>query len=136
MAAALGSPFPSAVAPPASRAREIPAGYMACPDCHVAILLGTEICPACKAITTPDGLYHGPTSVAPGAVPALVMGIIGLFLFGVILGPIAIAKGSSARKTVASDPRLTGSGLALAGIVLGVLDVIGWVTVIAMKASA
>ncbi len=48
-------------------------------------------------------------------VGALVCGILGLFMCGVVLGPIAIYLGSQSE-----------SGMARAGKVLGIIALIGW----------
>jgi uncharacterized Tic20 family protein len=54
---------------------------------------------------------------------ALVTGIVGLLLifpFGVLLGPLALWSGVSARRRIQrADGKLRGSRLALAGIVIG-----------------
>jgi hypothetical protein len=58
----------------------------------------------------------------PGkAVAALVCGIISLVIGGIILGIVAVVLGSLARKEIAEHPGLTGSGMALAGIITGSL---------------
>ncbi len=57
---------------------------------------------------------------------ALIMSIIGLFCFGIILGPIAISKGTKALNIIKSDPGYTGKGKATAGIVIGIIDLVGW----------
>lgn len=64
------------------------------------------------------------------AVAGFVCGIVGLFVFGIILGPIAIvfsAIGLSKSKKEGRPLR----GLAIAGLVLGVVAVIGWAIVVA-----
>lgn len=77
--------------------------------------------------------YHTPTN-APNAVAALVVGLIGLVCFGVIMGIIAICLGVSASGHIRRNPRAyTGGGMATAGIVLGIIDIIGgfiWVMMI------
>jgi hypothetical protein len=107
-------------------AEDLSPGLVACPRCRVPFAVGTPICPACRAIASPDGIYHGPKTNAPGAGAALVCGIIGLFFWGVILGPLAISKARSAKKAMVSDPTLGGEGLATAGSVLGVLGLVLW----------
>jgi hypothetical protein len=52
---------------------------------------------------------------------ALTMAIIGFFCFGIILGPLAIAKASKAKKMIQADPRLTGEGKATAAVVIGII---------------
>ena len=58
------------------------------------------------------------------ATASLVCGIIGLFVVGLILGIIAIAQGSLAKKM--GYP----GGKATAGIVLGVIDIAAWAVVL------
>jgi hypothetical protein len=129
-----GSPFPQGgVAPYAQGA--LPPGYMSCPSCRSAIMVGSQICPACRAITSPDGLYHGPKINAPGATQALVYGLIGLVFCGVILGPVAISKASAAKRAMASDPTLGGEGLATAGMVLGIVDLVLFVIYVMIRVS-
>ncbi len=70
-----------------------------------------------------------PLANAKGAVASLVIGISSLVLgvcgCGIILGPIAIYQGSQARFRIrASNGRLGGNGLALAGMLLGWLAVL------------
>jgi uncharacterized Tic20 family protein len=66
----------------------------------------------------PDPSHAAPRPVGR-AVASLVTGIIGLLIFGIILGPIAIWLGVSAK----NDPAQGGEGMARAGIVLGIIDV-------------
>ena len=64
---------------------------------------------------------------APGATVALVLGIIGLFLAGMILGIIALVMGIKAKKAITENPGMYGgSGKATAGIVLGIIAIVGW----------
>jgi hypothetical protein len=131
-----GSPFPAGVAPGAApMAKPLAPGMMNCPRCGLTVTLGTPLCPACRANTSPDGLYHGPRTNAPGAVKSLVLGIIGLVVCGIVLGPIAISSANKAKEAMANDPSLGGEGLATAGKILGVLDIIGFVIAIFIRMS-
>jgi hypothetical protein len=123
------SPFAAGVASGAPAAPALASGMMACPRCQLALASGTLLCPGCRAITSPDGLYHGPKINAPGAVKSLVLGIVGLFVCGVILGPLAISQANKAKQAMASDPRYGGEGLATAGTVLGIIAIVGFVVV-------
>jgi len=120
-------------------AEALPPGYMACPKCRVAISNDFQICPACRAITSPDGLYHGPKTNAPGAVSSLVIGLIGLSLalfIGIgsaILGVVTIARANKARRAIPTDPTLGGGGLATAGLVLGIVNLIIWVLIVVTR---
>ncbi len=53
---------------------------------------------------------------------SMICGIVGLVLFGIILGPIAIALGVQARNEIRNTGQ-AGRGMATAGIVLGIIDV-------------
>jgi len=117
-AAGPGSPFPQGGA--AFAQAGLPPGYTSCPSCRSAIILGAHICPVCRAITSPDGLYAGPKINAPGAVSALVFGILGVCLCG-LLGIGAIIQANNAKRAMASDPTLGGAGMATAGLVLGII---------------
>jgi hypothetical protein len=141
--AQIGSPFPSGggsqgpsyYGSTSSAAAAPPPGYMNCPNCRVSIMVGTQIGPSCRAITTPDGLYHGPKINAPGAVASLVCGLIGLVFCQIIFGPIAISRANSAKRAIAADPTLGGEGLATAGMILGIVDLVLFVIVLMFRLS-
>lgn len=59
------------------------------------------------------------------AVAALVLGIVA-FGFGFLLGPVAIACGVLALGAIQERAGLRGSGLAVAGIVLGSVSMVAW----------
>jgi hypothetical protein len=66
------------------------------------------------------------------AVAALVCGIVGAALFwtlfgGVILGVLAIIFGAIGRKRADEDPRVPHRGLAVAGLIIGAVTVVGTV---------
>lgn len=67
-----------------------------------------------------------PASVTNGkAVASLVFGAVALFVpIPFVLGIIAIVLGNTARREIAADPRQEGDGLAIAGIILGWVDVV------------
>ena len=79
----------------------------------------------------PPGFDYGagaPAMMASKATGALVCGIVGLLLCGVVLGPVAIYLGTQAKKEIrSSDGRLKGEGLATAGIVMGIIALIGFI---------
>ena len=66
---------------------------------------------------------------------ALTYGIVGMFCFGIVLGPVAISKALKAKKMISMNPRLAGSGKATAGLVLGILALVFWVIGIAARVS-
>jgi hypothetical protein len=53
------------------------------------------------------------------AKDSLTYAIVGIFLFGFILCPIALFKGTKALKIIREEPRYEGKGKAIAGIVIG-----------------
>ncbi|HET9626214.1 MAG TPA: DUF4190 domain-containing protein, partial [Kofleriaceae bacterium] len=113
----------------------MPPGYMACPHCRQPIIMGAQICPMCRAITSPDGIYHGPKMNAPGATAALVCGLVGLLFCQIVMGPLAIVKSNEAKRAMANDPTLGGAGMATAGMVLGIIDLVLFVIWIGVAVS-
>jgi hypothetical protein len=72
-------------------------------------------------------------NTAPGAenscmaIAAMVCGIVGIFVFGIVLGIIAIVLGCIARNKIDNEPhKFKGKCQANAGLVLGIVDVILW----------
>lgn len=51
----------------------------------------------------------------------MVCGIVGMLCIGIILGPTALGLGIAARRSLTRDPSRKGSGMATAGIVLGII---------------
>ncbi|MFQ5844001.1 MAG: DUF4190 domain-containing protein [Planctomycetota bacterium] len=111
--------------PPAPK-KEVPLGRMLCPHCGRQIKTRSKFCRFCKKATTPDGIYRGPKTKAPGAVASLVYGILAFFICGIIFGIVAISKANQAQKATASNPTLSGAGLATAGKVLGIITLVLW----------
>lgn len=111
----------AAAAPP-----PLPAGMVHCRSCRTVIRDFDPFCPYCRNINSPDGIYHGPKTNAPGAVQSMVFGIIGLLFCGVVFGPLAIARSSSAKREIAMNPTYGGGGYATAGLVLGILDLVAF----------
>ncbi len=65
----------------------------------------------------------------------MIYSIIGIFCFGIILGPIAISKASKALNTIKSDPGYTGKGKATAGLIIGIFDVVFWLLALIINLS-
>ena len=81
----------------------------------------------------PPGMYPAPNNYgvqiggeAPDAKMALIFGIIGLFCFGFVFGPLAIVRARRAQSMIALNPGMTGGGMAMAGLILGIIDVAFW----------
>jgi len=96
-----------------------------CSECLVEIH-GQKYCGACKVLAVQNVPYVPEAATQPckEASEALIYAIIGLFCVGFILGPIAVYKAIQAKKLMAANPNLTGSGKATAAMVIGVLDLI------------
>ncbi|WP_369217766.1 DUF4190 domain-containing protein [Streptomyces flavofungini] len=83
--------------------------------------------------------YGGSSAASSGArtngfaVAGLVCGIVGLFLLSFVLGPLAIVFGAIALRQKAV--RGSGGGMAKAGIILGIVDVVLFIVVLAVAAS-
>lgn len=59
------------------------------------------------------------------ALAAMVCGIIGIFIAGIILGILAIVLGATAKRDMNEQPgRWRNEGQATAGVVLGIIDVV------------
>ena len=59
------------------------------------------------------------------AVASLVCGIVGIVLFGIILGPLAIIFGAIAINRINESPHeYTGSRMAKAGIICGIIAIV------------
>lgn len=57
------------------------------------------------------------------ALAGFVVSLVGLFLFGVLLGPVAFVLAAVGyRKVTHSGGMLAGRGLAIAGMIIGVID--------------
>ena len=76
----------------------------------------------------PQPAYTGPKTTLPQAKDALKYALVGLVCFGFILGPIAIMKGTSAKKQIAANPIYEGAGLATAAQIIGAIDLLFYVS--------
>jgi len=95
------------------------AGESFCATCGDII---SGYCFQCRNLY-PQKTYTGARMTLPEANEALRYAIIGLFCFGFVLGPIAIVKGTSAKKQIAADPRYEGEGAATAAQIIGGIEV-------------
>ena len=80
-----------------------------------------------------DDKPTGPSKSSSAATVALVVALVSIFLFGLILGPIAIVLGVRARNEIdESQGQLRGRGRAMAAIFVGAAAfVVGIVLVVA-----
>jgi hypothetical protein len=108
-----------------------------CADCLVD-LKGKKYCAKCKVM-----VLSGRTPVPPASAmrkcqeadDALKYAIIGIFCFGIILEPVAISKALKARKMMAADPTLEGSGKVTAALWIGGIALGLWVVGMIVRIS-
>ena len=58
------------------------------------------------------------------AIASLVLGILGFVVFPVVPSVLAIWLGVTAKRRIQVDPGLGGEGMATAGIILGVVELV------------
>jgi len=106
-----------------------------CPNCLVEVQ-GRKFCGQCKVLAIQGkGPVLAVTGTCKEAKEALQFAIIGLFCFGIVLEPIAISKALKAKKVIAEDPSLGGSGMATAALVIAVIGLGLWVLGIIAQVS-
>ena len=107
-----------------------------CNDCLVEIH-GQKYCGSCKVLA----LKGQPVLVEEATIPckeaneALTYAIVGIFCCGIILEPIALSKASKARKMIAMNPRLTGSGKVTAATIIAIVALVLWVLGMIVRVS-
>ena len=75
----------------------------------------------------PMGNSVAPLQVHSNANASMVCGIISIFVFGPILGPIAICLGTCAKKEIEANPnKYTGTKQANTGIYCGIAGLVIW----------
>jgi hypothetical protein len=119
---------------------------MYCPKCGAQIADDSRFCPQCgnstvaqtpqapqappqqPAYQQPQPVYQQPAyqeHTSGMAVAALVTGIVGFFLSP--LSVLAIIFGAVGISQCGKDPYLKGKGMAVAGLVLGIINIALWV---------
>jgi hypothetical protein len=78
----------------------------------------------------PQAAYQAPQAPKPQtagfAVASLVLGLVGLFVFPIVSGILAIVFGSLRLRAGSA-----GRGMAIAGFVLGIVGTVGWFVILA-----
>ena len=79
--------------------------------------------PPAPALAPPPSAVAPRRAVLPGAIAALVLGVVAVWMFplGLVLGPLAIGFAIQARRRHRVEPGLQGRGLATAGLVTGIV---------------
>lgn len=69
----------------------------------------------------------------------MALGIVGLFVLGVILGPFAIERGLDAKKAAKERPEQQlkdeAKSEAKSGLILGIVNIVVWLTVVILAAA-
>ncbi|HET9450295.1 MAG TPA: hypothetical protein VFO83_05410 [Aggregicoccus sp.] len=87
---------------------------------------GNHYCGGCKSMALPAAAV-AITRESDEAKNALKYAIIGMFCFGFILQPMAIAAALRARKEIALDPTIGGKGKATAALIIACVVLLFWV---------
>ncbi len=107
-----------------------------CDECLVEIQ-GQHYCASCKVLALKGAVpvVEEATEPCKEANNALTMAIVGIFCFGIILGPLAISSALKARRMIGQNPRLTGSGKATAALIIGIADIFFFLVAILTQVS-
>lgn len=90
-----------------------------CPFCAEQIADDVAVCPLCHSELQPAARLQAPPETSDKAIVSLVVGIASL-LFSVPAAVVAIVFGHLAKAEIRrSHGRLTGNGMAIAGLILG-----------------
>jgi hypothetical protein len=93
-----------------------------CPDCGTQNPPNNSYCSNCGRPIGAGAKERKKSTITGAGVASLVTGILGLFVFSIILGPIALVLG-----VIASDKK---DKLGRAGLILGIIDIITWAILI------
>jgi len=69
------------------------------------------------------------------AIASFVLSLAGIFCFGFVTGTLAVIFGGVAMRSISKNPGLKGNGLAVAGLVIGIVDIIGWLIWLVLVAA-
>lgn len=73
----------------------------------------------------------------PRGTTVLVLGILSIFCFGIVLGPIAAILGKNALDEIDANPQAyTNRGQVLAGMILGIIAIVLWVVGLIIRLAA
>lgn len=106
-----------------------------CGNCLVEVG-GKPYCGSCKTMAVSNvPMVEAATMPCKEAKEALTYAIVGIFCFGIILEPMALYKASKARKMLALNPRLTGSGQVTAAYIIASIALVLWVLGMIVRVS-
>lgn len=130
---------PSSSGPPSYGVQDAPSGYSPAPPPGY----GAAPPPPPAGYGQPSYALAPPTQNAK-ALWSMILGIVGFFVCGLILGPVAIILSRiGAKEITASGGRQTGAGMAKAGLILGIIQtaltlvgVVIWLVLIASASTS
>ena len=86
--------------------------------------------------SAPSPEHHGKPKTSSMATASLTIGIVGILIFGIILGPLAIILGAIAIKRINEKPlELEGRAIAKAGIICGIIGIVVSIILIVVLAN-
>jgi len=95
-----------------------------CPDCGTQNPPSSSYCSNCGRSIGAGARERKKGAVTGAGVASLVTGIVGLIVFAIILGPVALVLGCIAWSKDEDK-------LGIAGIILGIIDIIAWLILVA-----
>ena len=103
-----------------------------CANCDNELTEDSVFCSKCgsnrgetKPIQNNDSVQNvnvGESKTCGQAIASLVLSLVGLLIFGLICGILAISMSTVALNRIKIDSNLKGKGLAIAGLVIGIID--------------
>lgn len=107
---------------------------LACPHCGAAGVAGPDIESVLHESTTPvqgQARLTGKQEYGGLALAGFICSLVGVFLFGLILGIVGLVLSSVALSGMKRVGNHNGKGFATAGLVIGIVDVGLWLALIA-----
>jgi hypothetical protein len=98
-----------------------------CSKCGAALVAAAEPAPA-AAYTPPPSAAAGGKRTSGMSIAALILGILGIISFWP-LSILAIIFGAIGISQINKDPSLKGKGMAMAGLVMGIVAIAVWILV-------
>jgi hypothetical protein len=112
-------------------------GVKFCPKCGAPVAPPAEVAPSGAtppATTAPAATPQAVTRTSGFAIASLVLGIVGILINPLAI--LAIIFGGIGMSQTGKDPNLKGKGMAIAGLVLGIIMVAFWIIFIVWVGSA
>jgi hypothetical protein len=96
-----------------------------CPECGTALIVQPETQPQLPAIDSESEQQVSGKQTNSFSIVAFVLGILGIFIGPLSIG--AIIFGALGISQTGKNPDIQGRGLAVAGLILGIVVVFGWI---------